>query len=279
MKEKELKLRAEPYKKVRDLIEKTKSRISNNAKYHYLNRFFNKNKSIYLFWENLTLFLGRIEIKPIPNFEYNYLTNEAIRKYVTGSRISQKINVLCYLGLIDKLNTKDKEYSSIPIVRNTRAKNINFLAIPKINLTTLQQAEVRAKKLLDNKFSLKSFNKSFLIEIEGYEEANIIIQNDKDINVYRKKQRKQIRKYILENVNLSEYVAKKVLREKVVNYFYDKYKNKIEKKNNIEYLYETELEKLKKENFIEIRKLNKEEKIKLSQLKNNLLIYIIRKER
>lgn len=279
MKEKELKLRAEPYKKVRDLIEKTKSRISNNAKYHYLNRFFNKNKSIYLFWENLTLFLGRIEIKPIPNFEYNYLTNEAIRKYVTGSRISQKINVLCYLGLIDKLNTKDKEYSSIPIVRNTRAKNINFLAIPKINLTTLQQAEVRAKKLLDNKFSLKSFNKSFLIEIEGYEEANIIIQNDKNMNIYREKQRKQIRKYILENVNLSEYVAKKVLREEVVNYFYDKYKNKIEKKNNIEYLYETELEKLKKENFIEIRKLNKEEKIKLSQLKNNLLIYIIRKER
>ena len=51
MKEKELKLRAEPYKKVRDLIEKTKSRISNNAKYHYLNRFFTSSN----FTEDLDL--------------------------------------------------------------------------------------------------------------------------------------------------------------------------------------------------------------------------------
>lgn len=262
-------------KEEKEKIDKTEKAIFEQKKYEYLYKFFTtgRNKSIYTYWKKLVEFLGRIKNKPLVGWKYNYLTYDMIKRYTNVSTyISEKTNTLAYLGLIDKLNVYDSYNKDIPIVKRTRKKQITFLAFPKLTIKDLKEADARAKKLLDNKYTLKAFNKSFLADIESEQLANTIIQDNEGTYHLREEQKEKITNIILTTVEEKEYIPKMELKEIVLK----KMCTNKKMKSNIEYHYKMAINKLIAEQKIYCRPLKKKEIEKLGKDPKDKRIYIIK---
>jgi hypothetical protein len=104
---------------------------------------------------------------------------------------STKINILCVLGLINKLDTSNIKDSykvrksrekrnemikekSLDESKSKYVKNVNYFAIPKYNDEVFSVADKRAKKLYENGYKQSTFSKSIVIETFGQEFADNI---------------------------------------------------------------------------------------------------------
>lgn len=115
------------------------------------------------------------------------------RRYNRKGIWSTKINILCVLGLIYKLDTSKISSQDSYKIRKSRekreekieeksveeskaryVKSVNYFAIPLYNEEILKRAEERAKRLYDNGYKQSTFSKEIVIETFGQEFADKI---------------------------------------------------------------------------------------------------------
>lgn len=222
-----------------------------------------------------------------PNYNnkyYKFIYEDEMVKYLNKDKttISKKINTLVALGLVEKLNIYDKEIASDSTIINSLEKAkangnrpVNYFHIPNYTHKLLKYSNDVATKLLENKYTIKKFNKAFLISIFGQDFANKVFLDKRTIPIEFKNMQKDIEDSIIKTIDKKGIIKvndfKKVFLEK--NTIKDK-KSKNIINNNIELI----LNKLIEERIIIKRKLTKKEKEIYDIEKDNKYQYILRGE-
>ncbi|MBD7912948.1 hypothetical protein [Clostridium cibarium] len=146
-----------------------------------------------------------------------YLAKE-IGKNLT--RTNQYLNLLCVLGLINKINDKKIPHDMLHRAKEIAKKNghnrISFYTIPDF-LLVLSNAEAIATRLNENRFSINAMSKKYIENILGTDFANkIYLVPIKDLTV-RQQIRDHLECIVINNIVEFGYTTKDmVVNEKIL---------------------------------------------------------------
>ena len=127
--------------------------------------------------------------------------------------VSKKINILTTLGLLEKLNIYDNKYKHLNInnaiekAKKNNNKTVIFFYIPNYTFSLLNSANEKAAKMLKNNFTIKKFNKNFVINVFGQEIANDIFLDKRKIPNLYFKQLENIKNILVEHLNTNNILS------------------------------------------------------------------------
>lgn len=256
----------------------------NSKKYYYLSKIL-KSKNLKDFLYN---FMKIYDSMPnIKDYHYQYFENSCYkfiyfedinqRMYKSKDVISKKINILAVLGLIKKLDIYNEKVISSSIIKKTINKSkkenkrcVNYYNIPNYTNKLLKEANEVAKILIENKMTIKNFNKAFIINVFGQEFANKIFLDKRKIPKEYEQLRNEIRKKITFRIKLDGIIKQNELFDYICN-DNNKFSQSVIK-NNTNII----LNKMVNEKLIIKRRLNQKEKAQYKIPKNNKYIYILK---
>ena len=134
--------------------------------------------------------------------------------------ISKKINILTTLGLIEKLNIYDNIYihsninNAVRKAIKDKKKTVLFFYIPNYTHKLLKIANERAIKLCENNFTIKKFNKAFVIKVFGQDFANEVFLDRRTIPKIYYEQIQNIKTILLEYLNKNNIISLNKFKEK-----------------------------------------------------------------
>ena len=210
---------------------------------------------------------------------YKFIYFDEIRKKTckTKDNISKKINILALLGLIKKLNIYDENIVSSSIIKRTIDKSrkeqkrcVNYYNIPNYTNKVLKEADNIASKILENKMTIKNFNKSFVISVFGQEIADKIFLDKRKIPKEYELLMNNIRKNIISYIELNNIAKVNDLIEFICNSNKTYSKNII--KNNVNII----INEMIFDKLIIRRKLSKQEKVLYKAQKDDRYNYILK---
>ena len=153
---------------------------------------------------------------------------------------SVKLNVLCTLGLILKLDIREIRNTESYKVRKSREKkedridkiryeknrldeskskyirDVNYFAIPFFDDKILSEAESRAKKLLDNGYKQSTFSKEIVIETFSQDFADKIFLDKRKITSAELERESLVFYIIAEQVKNSGYTTKEAVIQELL---------------------------------------------------------------
>lgn len=275
------------YKKISKKVIKDIAKLQeklNCGKYYYLSKLLKtKNLEDFLFD-----FMKLYDVMPnIKYYDYQYFNGKCykfiyfdeIRKKTckTKDNISKKINILALLGLIKKLNIYDENIVSSSIIKRTIDKSrkeqkrcVNYYNIPNYTNKVLKEADNIESKILENKMTIKNFNKSFVISVFGQEIADKIFLDKRKIPKEYELLMNNIRKNIISYIELNNIAKVNDLIEFICNSNKTYSKNII--KNNVNII----INEMIFDKLIIRRKLSKQEKVLYKAQKDDRYNYILK---
>lgn len=275
------------YKKISKKVIKDIAKLQeklNCGKYYYLSKLLKtKNLEDFLFD-----FMKLYDVMPnIKYYDYQYFNGKCykfiyfdeIRKKTCKTRdnISKKINILALLGLIKKLNIYDENIVSSSIIKRTIDKSrkeqkrcVNYYNIPNYTNKVLKEADNIASKILENKMTIKNFNKSFVISVFGQEIADKIFLDKRKIPKEYELLMNNIRKNIISYIELNNIAKVNNLIKFICNSNKTYSKNII--KNNVNII----INEMIFDKLIIRRKLSKQEKTLYKAQKDDRYNYILK---
>ena len=275
-------------KKALDIINNLEKKI-NSEKYYELSKVL-KNIKLFLF-DFIRLYDSMRKIEDFKfllydNKKYKFIYDYQIVQYMKLDKttISKKINILVSLGLIDKLNIYNKDVLHHPIIKktleiskNTKKRNVNFYCIPSYTNHLLNSANDKAIEFLKNAFSIRSFNKSFVIKTLGQEYADKVFLDRRTIPKIHYQQIEEIESSIITYLYYNDYIKLKNFKQKILSKYTKE--NKSFKATAIYTNINSAIDNLIKEKIIVKRKLNKNEKEKYNLSIQEKFDYILKGER
>lgn len=219
------------------------------------------------------------------NKEYKFIYDYQIVQYMNLDKttISKKINILVALGLIEKLEIYNKDLVTHPIIKrtlkifeSTGKRNVNFYCIPNYTFKMLNEANNKAKLFLKNNFSIRGFNKTFVIRTLGQECADKIFLDKRTIPKIYYEQIDEIKVLLLNHLYQNDYIKIKDFKQMIFSQYICKTSDfkKTAIRNNISMA----IDCLIKEKIIIKRKLNKNEKEKYNLAIEEKCDYILKGE-
>ncbi|EMU52819.1 hypothetical protein [Clostridium butyricum] len=150
-----------------------------------------------------------------------FISNRYLAKEISKNltRTNQYINLLSVLGLVNKINNKDIHKDMLHRAKEIAKKNghnrISFYTIPDFSLV-LSNAELKAKLMNENRFSINAMSKKYIENIFGTELANdIYLVPIKDLKI-RQQIREHLECIVIKNITELGYTTKDiVLDEKI----------------------------------------------------------------
>ena len=128
-----------------------------------------------------------IDISFFPDYKdskckFIYLSEIAEKTNTDRQYACRKINCLCTLNLLEKVDTSKLNSvtvtNTIKLAKSKGMEPPNYFFIPKYNKELFLEAENRAKKLIENGFTLRNFNKTMVRNALGEEiEKSVFINN------------------------------------------------------------------------------------------------------
>lgn len=212
---------------------------------------------------------------------------------------NRNINLFVALGLIGKVDTfeirkKNKlfeEFSMIGKMKLAESKGISLKNVKDQNMyyifpydeKILQEAENRAKAMIENGFSMKSFSKIFLQRVFGLDFANSVYFNDIEESEYTQAVVEEIEKVVLEMIKRKHFTFKDEVVKKVAksidttiykHYEENYFKRKTTSAEKIaEFEYGRSIQMICNSNDLESSMSNKYMKIIFNLKNNKKLIY------
>lgn len=265
-------------------------KIFKEEKYEYLSKIMLRANSVLetFFFDFLRFYDRCRKIQKVSyNLDFDYfvfLFLSVIKDNITqyqyennNGKVSRNINVLVTLGLIEKkdqlenplyLPKKTKEIKrNIYKKTGKKVRSPNYFYVPSYyKKTTLQEANSRAKRLLDNGYKLSEFSKNIVIKTFGQDFANKVFLDKRQISSTEVEQKEQVKEtisFLLENY---EYTCKKDIKEYIKSHY-----------SNQKYIDTSIREVLRESEKIECRTLTIEEKAKYGIPRQSKKQYIIKR--
>lgn len=202
------------------LISSNKEREAMRDKYRNVNHML----QYALPYLRMMIDIGLVNIKTeafaYKNESLFYVSNRFLAKEIGKDNIgnvNKYINLLCTLGLVEKINEEHVPGVLLQRAEEEREKNnrqdrICFYIIPNI-YDVLEEAERRAATMLEVGFSIKSMGKKYLISVFGSEFADKIYGYQLALDKTEERRRK-IEKLLLEDLKKIGYYSFERLKGK-----------------------------------------------------------------